>query len=152
VAKKGLTIGVKIEGARETLAAFRRLPKDASAALRERSMELATALAGKVASAARSDSPQSALMAFTVKPRRDRVPIIEAGGTARVGSNKVPAYKVLFGSEFGAVTYPQYRPHAGKGGSYWMFKTVEANQPAMDAAWNKAADDIQREFASGPGV
>lgn len=147
MAQTGLTINVKITGARETLAAFRRLPKDASKALRERSLELAQALAGRVASAARADSPQSALMAATVKPRRDRVPVIEAGGTSRVGSNRVPAYKVLFGSEFGARVLPQYRPHQGRG-SYWMFRTVEANEATLEAGWQKAAADIQRAFES----
>jgi hypothetical protein len=148
MAGKAISISLHVEGARETLAAFRRLPKDASKALRERSLELATALARKVSAAASSDSPQSALIAPTVKPRRDRIPFIEAGGSSRVGRNRVPAYKVIFGSEFGARTLPQYRAHVGKG-SYWMFKTVEANEAEIMATWMKAAADIQRDFESG---
>ena len=115
MANKAISISLHVEGARETLAAFRRLPKDANNALRDRSLELAQALSTKVASAARSDSGQSALIAPTVKARRDRIPFIEAGGSTRVGRNRVPAYKVIFGSEFGARTLPQYRPHVGKG-------------------------------------
>jgi hypothetical protein len=148
MANKAISISLHVEGARETLAAFRRLPKDANNALRDRSLELAQALATKVASAARSDSGQSALIAPTVKARRDRIPFIEAGGSTRVGRNRVPAYKVIFGSEFGARTLPQYRPHVGKG-SYWMFKTVEANEAEIMSTWMKAAADIQREFESG---
>ena len=143
-----LTINVHITGATETLAAFRRLPRDASDALRTRSLELAQALATKVAAAAESDSAQSALMAPTVKARRDRIPTIEAGGAGRVASSRVPAYKILFGSEFGARTLPQYRPHVGRG-SYWMFKTVEDNEAQIAATWLKAADDIVTAFTRG---
>ncbi len=147
-ASQAITITVNVAGVRETLAAFRKLPKDASKALRERSMELAQSLSGKVASAARGDSPQSALMAGTVKPRRDRVPIIEAGGTTPVGQHGTPAYKILFGSEFGARRLPQFRPHVGKG-SYWMFKTVEDSQAEIYGKWLQVADDIVREFETG---
>lgn len=143
-----LTISVHITGAAETLAAFRRLPREASDALRERSLELATSLADKVRAAAESDSPQSALMGPTVKARRDRIPTIEAGGSTRVASSRVPAYKILFGSEFGARTLAQYRPHVGRG-SYWMFKTVEDNEAQISAAWNKATDDIVKAFTWG---
>jgi hypothetical protein len=150
MAKTALTGNVKVDGLRETLAAFRRMPKEASDSLRDRSTELAQLLAGRIAAAARSDSAQSALMAGTVKARRDRVPVIEAGGATSVGRNRVPAYKILFGSEFGARTLPQYRPHLGKG-SYWMWATVEANQAEISRAWAKVAEDIQRDFSRGPG-
>ena len=143
--KQQLTIGIRIDGARETLAAFRRLPREASEALRIRSGELATALAGKVAGAARSDSPQSALMAPTVKARRDRVPVIEAGGAKPVGSRGTAAFLILFGSEFGSRQYRQFRPHLGRD-SYWMFRTVDENETAVAAAWELVVVDIQRDF------
>lgn len=145
MAQQSIKIDVRVDGARQTLAAFRRLPREASNSLRERSMELAAVLAGRVASAARGDSRQSALMAPTVKARRDRIPSIEAGGSTRVGSNHVPAYKILFGSEFGARTLPQFRPHLGRG-SYWLFRTVEDNQVEIASAWSRVADDIVRSF------
>lgn len=143
--KQQLTIGIRIDGARETLAAFRRLPREASEALRQRSGELAASLAGKVAGAARSDSPQSALMAPTVKARRDRVPVIEAGGATRVGSRATPAFKILFGSEFGARQWRQFRPHLGRD-SYWMFRTVDENETQIAAAWELVVVDIRRDF------
>lgn len=149
MARQSLSVNVHLTGARETLAAFRRLPREASDALRQRSTELAVGLASKVASAARSDSGQSALMAPTVKARRDRIPSIEAGGASRVGSNRVPAYKVLFGSEFGARVYPQFRPHVEKGGSYWLFKTVEDNEVEIASAWERVAQDIERAYEQG---
>jgi len=143
--QQSLTIKLHILGVRETLAAFRHLPREANNSLREQSMRLAASLAGHVAGAARADSPQSALMAPTVKAIRDRVPAISAGGTARVGRNQKPAFKILFGSEFGARTYRQFRPHLGTG-SYWMFSTVQKNEAELSAAWGRAADDIAQSF------
>jgi hypothetical protein len=152
--QQALTIKLHILGVRETLAAFRKLPKEASNSLREQSMRLAASLAQHVAgapparggaAAARADSPQSALMAPTVKAIRDRVPAISAGGTSRVGRNQKPAFKILFGSEFGARRYKQFRPHLGTG-SYWMFRTVQHNEAELSAAWGRVAAAIAESF------
>jgi hypothetical protein len=145
MAQQSLTIKLHILGVRETLAAFRKLPKEASNSLREQSMRLAASLAQHVSGEARADSPQSALMAPTVKAIRDRVPAISAGGTSRVGRNQKPAFKILFGSEFGARRYKQFRPHLGTG-SYWMFRTVQHNEAELSAAWGRVADAIAESF------
>lgn len=142
-----LTVKIHIEGVQETLRKFRELPKEASDSLRDRTQELSQELATIVSAAARSDSPQSALLAKTVKAKRDRVPVIQAGGTSRIGSNRAPAYKVLFGSEFGSNNLKQYRPHVGQG-SYWFFKTVEESGPEIGAKWNQVTDDILKKWSS----
>lgn len=147
MAGQGLVIRVRVEGAQATLAAFRLLPAAASKSLRERTQELSRTLAGKIATAGRADSGQSALVAATVKAGGGVVPTITAGGTARVGRNRAPAYKVLFGSEFGATRLPQFRPHLGAG-SYWFFTTAE-NSPEIGRAWSKVADDIIEAFTRG---
>lgn len=146
MAKNTLTVNIKIDGLRETLAAFRKLPKDASKELRERTWAVAELLASRAATAGRADSRQSALVAGTVRPRKDRVPSIVVGGLKRVGRNRVPAYKVLFGAEFGATRLKQFRPHRGRRG-YWFFSTVEREQPEMSTAWNRVASDIVRHFS-----
>lgn len=144
-----MKIQMHITGARETLAAFRRLPKDASTELRERSLKLSELLANRAMAAGRSDSRQSALVAGTVKPRKDRVPVVEVGGSARVGRHGTPAWKILFGAEFGAgPSLPQFRPHRGREG-YWFFPTVKAEQSTIDREWNEAADEIVRKFSEG---
>lgn len=150
MAKSGLTIVVEIDGVRETLAAFRELPKQASDQLRTAAGELAADLVPEVVAAARSDrSPQAALVASTVKVRRDRVPVLVAGGTKRLGVNRAPAYKLLFGAEFGSVRYRQFhKGHQGKQGS-WFFPVVENEAGRISAAWNEAADAIIREFSGG---
>lgn len=145
---KTLTLRLHITGVRETIRAFGGLPKDANDELRDKAQELSEDLARKVTNAGRADTAQSALIAPTVKAKRDRVPVIQAGGTKRVGSNRKPAYKVLFGSEFGSNQLKQFRPHVGQD-SYWFFKTVEDSSPEIGQAWNEAADDIIRKWARG---
>jgi hypothetical protein len=150
VAKTGLTITIKIDGATETLRAFRDLPKDATNRLRDKAGEIADALRPAVEAAARTDtSPQSKLVAGTVKVKRDRIPALVAGGTKRLGVNRVPAYKLLFGSEFGSVRYKQFNKlHQGQEGS-WFFPVVEREAARISAAWNEAADEIIAEFSGG---
>lgn len=151
MARDGLTVRVRIDGARETLAAFRRLPADANRELRESSLRIADSLAGRVRAAGLSDGPHSALVAPTVKPVRDRVPAIQAGGSKRVGSQSrrssgqapTKASDLLYGSEFGATVLKQFRPHVGQG-SYWFFRTVEANEATISREWNQAADELVR--------
>jgi len=147
MAKTALTVKMQIEGVRETLRAFSVLPKEAQDALRDRSQELSKLLAAKLKVAASADSRQAALMATTVKANRDRVPSITAGGTRKVGRNKVPAYKILFGSEFGSNHLKQFRPHQADG--YWFFAVVKRDAADIARAWQQAADDVAAAFARG---
>jgi hypothetical protein len=142
-----LTVRINVTGAKETLRAFRELPKEANNALRDRSRGLSQDLAGRIRAAATADSAQSALLARTVRARRDRVPVVVAGGTRRVGRKRKPAYKILFGSEFGATALKQYRPHVGRG-SYWFFITVERNEKRVISAWRLMAEDVIRAWSS----
>lgn len=160
--KSTLTLTVELEGVRDTLRALRALPKEASDQLRVETLALSTRLAEKVQAAARAQGGQARAVAVTVKARRDRVPVIVAGGAKRVGRKRSPAYGLLFGSEFGmngrsgwyaasryrASRGRQYRPHHGRH-SYWFFKTVEANESEIAAAWRRVADDVVAKFSEG---
>jgi len=148
VANATLRITVRIDGLNSTLRALSKLPKDANDEIRKASLELSKQLASKAKISGLREGRQAALVASTVKARRDRVPVIAAGGMKRLGRNRAPAYKLLFGSEFGANTLKQYKPHIGRG-SYWFFKTVEDNQKEIADAWNDAADRVIREFGGG---
>jgi hypothetical protein len=156
-------VKVQIDGLRETLKAFNDLPKDASKELRDASLELARMLADRArADALVSGGPQGKLLAPTVKAKRDRVPVVEAGGTSRVGRNRAPAYGVLFGSVFGMngrsgwygeARYRggigrQYRPHQGRD-AYWFFPVIEQSATEISEAWTKAADAVVRKFSEG---
>lgn len=148
--KKSFTVSVKVDNLRETLAAVRAVGKDAEAALRDRAFKLGEQLAQSITRAAGSDkSPQSRIVAATLKVKRDRLPVLEVGGTKRIGRNRAPAYTLLFGAEFGSNHYGQFhKKHTGTTGS-WFFPTVEREQSEIVAAWEEAAADVVREFGEG---
>ena len=143
----GLTIRVSIKGARETIAAFRALPKEASKELRDASTRISEVEAVKIRTAATSSSAQSALVAPGVKARRDRLPSITVGGAKRVGRNRKPLNKIMYGANFGASTLKQFRPHRGAGDDdYWFFSTVEKDIPNMVDQWGRAVDKVLRRW------
>lgn len=155
----GISVRLRITGARETLAAFRRLPKEASAALRDANQQISTDLADKIRAAAEASSPQSAAIAPSIKARRDRVPSITAGGTRLAtkqrrrsrGQAKTTAGKLVFGANFGATYLHQFRRHNGGAGQddYWFFSTVEDNEPRIVREWTEAADRVLTQWGSG---
>ena len=85
--------------------------------------------------------------------------VVVAGGTRRVGRHRTPAYRLLFGSEFGmnqrsgwyarpryaSSVGRQYKPHRGRA-SYWFFTTVDDSQAEMVTEWRRAADTVIRRF------
>jgi hypothetical protein len=149
---------IKIEGVAAMRAAFRRLPKAANDALKTRSGNIAFDLAQLIRNSAVGSSRQSAAVAKTVKARRDRTPVVEAGGNQRatrqrrVSSGQAPtkAYHLLFGANFGASQLRQFRPHRGAGSDdYWFFSTVEDNTERIDSEWGEAVDDVAKEWGRG---
>lgn len=141
----GLRVKVRIDGIREVLAQLDQIPPEATQLLRSKTREISNKLAANVKAAAVLDSRQSALMAPTVKAGADVQPGVSAGGGKRVGRNRVPANKILFGSEFGATRYRQFRPHRGAA-SYWFFRTVERHQDEIDRDWQSMADEIVQRW------
>lgn len=143
MARKTLTMSVSVYGVRETVAAFDRLPRDAREEIVEANYQIASSLVPRLRFSAATLGHQGTLLGPTVTALRDRrVPVVSAGGTAPVGRKRKPAYKLLFGFEFGSDRYRQFRRHLGGGGSYWLFKTVFENQNEMMRRWLKAADRI----------
>ncbi|MEV6287399.1 hypothetical protein [Kribbella sp. NPDC051770] len=137
-------------GVRGTLAAFRKLPKDATVELRNANQSIADELDDKIAVAARASSRQSEVVASGIKARRDRVPSVQAGGSRKVASNRRPLHKLLFGANFGAKFLPQFRPHRGSGTKdYWFYSTVDDNRENIAKQWTDAADRVLREWGSG---
>lgn len=163
MAKETLTLRIHASGVRETLAAFRALPKQADAQLRDASQDIADAMARAARTGSRIDA-QSAAVGKTVKVVRDRVPAVQVGGSAVVTSSGARAYQLLFGSEFGArgrfgwFAHPRYadspgrqfKPHQGTDGR-WFFPAVEGQVPAAIARWSKAADEIVEFWAAFGG-
>lgn len=145
MAKRTITVTVRITNLRPTLAAFRDLPDDANQEMRAASLSIAGFLAVELKMAARGNG-QSALMVPTIRAIKDRVPVVQAGGARRVGRNRVQAYKVLFGSEFGAHTLKQYRAFNASG--YWFFITVDENTGYIDREYNEAADEVLTKWGA----
>lgn len=154
----GITVKLRIDGARETLAAFRKLGKEATAALKDANKEISNDLADKVRNAARASDAQSSAVAPSIKAKRDRIPSITAGGTRLAtkqrrrsrGQRKTTAGDLVFGANFGATYLPQFRKHNGGAGSddYWFFSTVEENEAAMVKQWTDTADRLLNEWGS----
>lgn len=151
-------VHVSIHGVKAMKAAFRKLPKDATVALKERSGVIAFDLAERIHNSAVGSSRQSAAVAKTVKARRDRVPVVVAGGNARVtrqrrvsaGQGPTRAYMLLFGANFGASRLKQFRSHRGAGvDDYWFHATVEENTDRIDTEWGRAVDDVAEEWGRG---
>lgn len=145
---------VEIEGARETLAAFKALPKEASAELRTAALGLSELLAGRVRAAGAGEGRQAATLAGTVKPKRDRVPSFTVGSASKLFRGRKDgtareAFAVLFGSEFGASGHG-FKPHRGAAG-YWIFPAIDASEAEISKAWGEAADRIIAAFTAGPG-
>jgi hypothetical protein len=80
-----------------------------------------------------------------VRAQKDRLPVIVAGGNRRVGRNRVPVYKVLFGAEFGALTLAQFRIF--KSGGYFFFITVDDNSEYIQREYLDAIDEVNRKWA-----
>lgn len=147
MAKTGLTIRVQISGVREVLAALAELPKDAQAELKAAALDLSKEIAGRARQAGINEGRQAALVATTVRAAKDRLPVVVAGGAKKLGRNRKPAYKLLFGSEFGA-GLRQYKPHIGRD-SYWFFRTIEDSSSEIERRWLQAADEVIRKYGGG---
>lgn len=151
-----IRVRVRIEGIREILAAFDRMPADIQNVVRDRSLELAEELALRVRTAGVGRGRQAALAASTVVAKRDRVPVITAGAR---GPHRARA--VVFGTEFGATRKfgwyaqgryfhspaKQYPTHLGAG-SYWFFRTVENSEARISQAYLRMADEIIHRWAA----
>lgn len=158
MARRGMTVKIKVHGLEPILRAFDKLPENAKELLIDESNKLASKLVIKMKLRAARLGRQDALAARTLKVEKLGFPKISAGLS---GSAK--ARGVVFGSEFGAsgrfgwyakeryVNSPrrQFRAHLGAN-SYWFFKTVEENEVEIGLAYADVAGEVVRRWGSGP--
>lgn len=144
MAKRVLTVTIRITGIKEVIRATNKWPDDAKAEIKAASISIAGAVAVEIKGAARGFNAQSALLAPSVRVFKGTTPMIQAGGSGRVGRNRVPAYKVLFGSEFGSVSLKQYKAFNANG--YWFFVTVKANTSFIEREYLEAVDEVNRKW------
>lgn len=145
--KKSLSINITVDGLKETEAALKKLPPEALEGLIDASWEISQDLAKRIRIAARSQGPQAALLAGTVSTDEKTKPAVTIGGSSKVGRKKKPAFKVLFGAEFGATYLPQFR--ARNTGGYFIYPTVNEMSDDIAEKWLKAANDAVDNFGRG---
>ena len=155
MAKGGLKLPVRIEGADEVIRALTKLPTDARRELSNEAFDISKSLTDRIKIAGRAQGGQARRAAGTVREvRAGAWPAVQASNTGR-------ARGLLFASEFGmtrrsgwyargryfASEGRQYRPHLGRG-SYWFFRTAEAMAGWIEREWHKAADATVRRWSA----
>ncbi len=138
----GLKSGLYIEGLGETIAAFKRLPKD----VRDEADEQVRAIAQMIASETRSAASTAAenKAADTIKAQKNSVSLGGGGKRNRAGN-------MALGTEFGGrarKTTQQFRPHRGKDG-YFFWPTIRANSGRIVQMWDDVMDRAVERWSRG---
>lgn len=147
MASKPVTITIDMPDLKRTLRAYNRLGKDAQKDLRDEAGKVAEWMAAGTRGAA--DTRQARLAAKTIKVKRDRVPVIVAGGSRKVRRG-VSAGDVFFGSEFGGrrrTTTQQFRRHRGTKG-YWFYPWIRRNRKKMLARYDQVLTKMTYKWTS----
>lgn len=136
--------------------ALRKLPKEATVELRNRSVVIAAREADKAKSEATSQGGLAALVAPSIRSTRDRVPKISMGnskrlparnGRARSGPNQTIG-NVIWGAEFGGQrreTTQQFKPWLGHTG-HFLYPTIRADSDEIHAEYSDALLDALKEI------
>jgi hypothetical protein len=162
-----VTVSIDEAELRATLRAFDLAGKEASAALRDASLEIAGDLAGNLRRAATMSPlapPQARLIAPTIKPKRDRIIVVSIGGPARVGrpyrsrrtGRKVRAQAgaLVWGSETGSLqgtdkagrAYTSRYVESHNPAGYWIAPTVARYGPEARERWWDAVEHLLRRL------
>lgn len=163
-----LTDKIHVDGADEAIAKLKGLDKAANAAIRDAAGEIVKSEVPAIQAAARAESKQARLVASVIRAKRDRFPVIVAGGSKKVvpsrkisrsrtektktGRGKLvkpSAGQIFFGAEFGGQgrsTTQQFKPHRGKHG-YFFWPTIRRDEEKIARQWLEAVDQVVGEAA-----
>jgi len=141
---------VQMKAARAKL---RQLPKVLNGEIRDAAVAIVAKEVPRIQSAGRSSSRQAAAAVAAVRPKRDRIPAIAAGGAKKMptSTGAVRAEHLFFGAEFGGQRRPttqQFRPHKGTQG-YWFWPTLRQDAPDMLNEWGGALDGLVDDWERG---
>ena len=131
-----------IEGLGETIAAFRKLPKDVKDASDELVRDVARFVADETRSAANTKAEQKA--AGTIKAQKMSVSL---GG----GGRKDRAGNMALGTEFGGQgrkTTMQFRKHRGRDG-YFFWPAIRNNSETIKQMWDDLLEQAAERWARG---
>jgi len=128
-----------VEGLNEVLRAFKALPKEASAELRNASARIASEhmVPAWQNAALYNAGPWGQVIADSVRVRRDRVPAVQIGGNRKVLSGGGTATMVRWPSDTGQGR-ESFAPFEA---TNWISR-VRAYQPAALREWGAAVDRI----------
>jgi hypothetical protein len=135
-------VGIRVEGLNETLRAFRRMPADASKAIRVQSYEIAQHVARDASGG--FVTAQARPLIDAIKPQNDRVPTIAFGGNASSGLSGGAKLGDLIGANFGSIRYKQFPPKRRP--DYYIYAAIQRDGHYIIETWTKAVDDIARDF------
>lgn len=137
--------------------ALRQLPKEASGRLKQAARGIAGLVADSAASKARSEGGIAALVAPTLRPANDRVPLVRMGSAQRLPESgdgwerdrSGPGQTigdVIWGAEFGGgrrATTRQFEPWRGSGDTagYFLWPTVRAKGDEIGVRYSEALKD-----------
>jgi hypothetical protein len=124
--------------------ALRKLPKEASARLRDASEEIAADVARVASSRAMGLGGPASIVAPTIRGTRDRVPVVKMGSAKRIrkGSASQTIGNLIWGAEFGGGARPttqQFSPHLGTTG-YFLWPTVREMNDEIRKEYSEALD------------
>ena len=155
-AKENIKVGVQVEGVKETIAAFKRLDKDAQKRSREKTKEISELLAKRIRAATPARDRRYQVLETSVRAGKDRVPVIRIGRLVnpKVSGGGNPASLVI-GMEFGADQsgpnawrFPPRTPRRGKGNQgYWIFPTATREQRSIVRLWQESLDPDLAKWA-----
>lgn len=160
MATEKVRVQVEVAGAKEAVRAFNKYGKDANKELRDAAARSVSEITPALIAAMASDSPQSRLVASTIRPIRDRVPVLAAAGSKRVapassgrGRKKPAAGDIFFGAEFGGQGRPttqQFRPSRGTAG-YAFYPAFRTRTAVVIDNYGEALDRLESKWAHGNG-
>ena len=134
-----------VDGLNDVLRAFKALPKEASAELRQASNKIAADYMVPVwqNAALYYAGPWGQVIADSVKVKRDRVPAVSIGGNRKVLSGGGTATMVRWPSDTGQGR-ESFAPFEQ---TNWI-SNVRAYQPAALREWGNAVDRIVRKWGT----
>src|ERR1700753_3111291 len=99
---------VTLKGLRETRRKLRDIPKDSQDGVRAANNRIASVVADAARRRVVALGHQGPAVGASLKVGTGLTPSITLGGSRRVGSRRAPVYKLMYGTEFGSNSYPQF--------------------------------------------
>ncbi len=145
--------------------ALRKLPKTATVELRQAAKAIASKVAETAAASARAQGGIAALVAPSIRATSDRVPAIRMGNTTRLPTQgngwqrprtgkRQTIGDVIWGAEFGSITYSQFSAWRGSdtGAGYFLWPAVRDDARFIADKYDEALMDAMKKVKPTGGT